>query len=137
MLVLKVAPTQEQKDFILDLVELKDFLKILDTDHDTDLSNLLESSFAEAQDITNRVFASATFEYFRSRFTDIICIPKNPLIEVTEISILQDDGSYLAVDSTDYYIFEEYDVSKIVFLNTSGVSSSLTLPPYIHVIINF
>ena len=68
MIVQKVVPTQTDIDEILSLEDAKRFIKVIGTDDDLDIKSFIESAITEAQDITNRQFASATYEMYLSNF---------------------------------------------------------------------
>lgn len=122
MLVQKVAPTQIDIDVILSLVEAKRFIRVIDTEDDEDINSFISSAITEAQDITNRQFASATYELYLSNFPrENFKFPKNPVQEIVSIEYMDINGVYQTIDSTSYYLFNEYEVGKIVFNTTPNV----------------
>ena len=122
MIVQKVAPTQIDIDVILSLVEAKRFIRVIDTEDDEDINSFISSAITEAQDITNRQFASATYELYLSNFPrENFKFPKNPVQEIVSIEYMDINGVYQTIDSTSYYLFNEYEVGKIVFNPTPNV----------------
>lgn len=122
MLVQKVAPTQIDIDVILSLEDAKRFIRVIDTEDDEDINSFISSAITEAQDITNRQFASATYELYLSNFPrENFKFPKNPVQEIVSIEYMDINGVYQTIDSTSYYLFNEYEVGKIVFNTTPNV----------------
>ena len=122
MIVQKVAPTQTDIDNILSLEDAKRFIRVVDTEDDTDIQDFINSAITEAQDITNRQFASATYEIYLSNFPgENFKFQKNPVQEIVSIEYMDINGVYQTIDSTSYYLFNEYEVGKIVFNITLNV----------------
>ena len=122
MIIQKVAPTQTDIDYILSLEEAKRFLKVIDTEDDEDIQSFINSAITEAEDITNRQFASATYELYLSNFPrENFKFPKNPVQEIVSIEYMDLEGNYQVIDSSSYYLFREYEVGKIVFNTTPNV----------------
>ncbi len=116
MIVPKVVPTQTDIDEILSLEDAKRFIRVVDADDDADIQSFIDSAITEAQDITNRQFASATYEMYLSNFPrENFKFPKNPVQEIVSIEYMDINGVYQTIDSTSYYLFHEYEVCKIVF----------------------
>ena len=122
MIVQKVAPTQTDIDNILSLALAKKFIKVIDIEDDADIQDFINSAITEAQGITNRQFASATYEMYLSNFPgENFKFQKNPVQEIVSIEYMDINGVYEAIDSTLYYLFHEYEVGKIVFNTTPNV----------------
>lgn len=116
MIVQKVVPTQTDIDKILSLADAKRFIRVVETDDDADIQSFIDSAITEAQDITNRQFASATYEMYLSNFPrENFKFPKNPVQEIVSIEYMDINGEYQTIDSTSYYLFNEYEVGKIIF----------------------
>lgn len=116
MIVQKVAPTQTDIDAILSLEDAKRFIRVVEADDDADIKSFINSAIVEAQDITNRQFASATYELYLSNFPrENFKFPKNPVQEILSIDYMDISGEYQTIDSSSYYLFHEYEVGKIIF----------------------
>lgn len=122
MIVQKVVPTQTDIDNILSLEDAKRFIRVVGIEDDTDIQDFINSAITEAQDITNRQFASATYEMYLSNFPgENFKFQKNPVQEIVSIEYMDINGVYQTIDSTSYYLFNEYEVGKIVFNTTPNV----------------
>ncbi len=121
MIVQKVAPEQTDIDFILSLDEAKRFIRVIDTEDDLDIQSFINSAIAEAQDITNRQFATATYELYLSEFKREIKLPKNPIQEILSIEYLDSSNNYITLDSNSYFLYEDLEIGTIVFRTIPGV----------------
>ena len=121
MIVQKVAPTQTDIDEILSLEDAKRFIRVVDTDDDADIQSFIDSAITEAQDITNRQFASATYELYLSEFKREIKLPKNPIQEIISIEYLDSSNNYVALDSSSYFLYEDLEIGTIVFKTIPGI----------------
>jgi len=117
MIIQTVLPTNEDYEKILSLSDAKAFLRVLDSEDDALITSLIKSAIDEAQSITNLNFANGTFEYYLLNISETLALPRNPVKEIISIELLQNDGSYLAISTMDYYTFIEHGITKIVFLN--------------------
>lgn len=116
MIVQKVAPTQTDIDEILSLEDIKSFIRVIGTEDDEDIRSFLSSAITEAEDITNRQFAKATYELYLPNFPrENFCFPKNPVNEIVSIEYMDLDGNYQTIDSSTYYLYKKYEVGQIVF----------------------
>ena len=114
MLVQIVAPISLDK--VLKLDDAKSFLKVIGNNDDANIQELIKSAIKEAEDITNRQFADATYElYLPCIHSHEIKLPKNPIISVDKIEIMDLDGVYQEVDSSTYYLYEKHEVGIIYF----------------------
>lgn len=123
MIVQKVAPTRTDIDEILSLEDAKRFIRVVETDDDADIQSFIDSAITEAQDITNRQFASATYELYLSEFKREIKLPKNPIQEIISIEYLDSLNSYITLDSDSYFLCEDLEIGVIVFRTTPGIKS--------------
>ncbi len=116
MLVQKVAPLKEDIDKILSLDEAKEFIRVSDNEEDKDIQSFINSAIAEAEGITNRQFAKATYELYLSNFPrENFKFPKNPIQEIVSIEYMDLEGNYQTIDQSGYYLFTRYEVGHIVF----------------------
>lgn len=123
MIVQKVAPTDEDKNLILSLDVAKSFIKVIDDEEDADIQSFIDSAITEAQDITNRQFASATYELYLSEFKREIKLPKNPIQEIISIEYLDSSDDYINLDPSSYFLCEDLEIGIIVFKVIPGVKS--------------
>ena len=101
MIVQKVAPTPTDIDEILSLEDAKRFIRVVDEDDDADIQSFIDSAITEAQDITNRQFASTTYElYLPNLPRENFKFPKNPVQEIVSIEYMDINGEYQTIDST-------------------------------------
>lgn len=121
MIVQKVAPTKDDLDVILSLEEAKKFIRVIDTEDDEDIQSFINSAIAEAQDITNRQFATATYELYLSEFKREIKLPKNPIQEIISIEYLDSSNNYVLLDSSSYFLYEDLEIGTIVFKTIPGI----------------
>ena len=116
MLELKVAPTQTEIDAILSLPSTKKFLRIIDTEEDETIQENILSAISEAEGLTNRQFAKATYELYLENFPrENFKFPKNPINEIVSIEYMDLEGKYQLLDSSTYYLYKLHEVGKIEF----------------------
>lgn len=116
MIIQKVAPSQEDINKILSLDEAKSFMRIVSTDEDEDIQSYIKAAIADAEGITNRQFAKATYELYLSIFPwENFKLPKNPINEIVSIQYMDLEGNYQTIDSSTYYLFSRYEVGHIAF----------------------
>lgn len=115
-LVQTVAPSTEP----ITLDEAKSFMRILENDDDLIIGSLISSSREYVENVTNRQLVSAIFELYCDDF--ISKLPKNPIISVDKIEYLNNDGSYIELDITSYYLYER---NGIGFISYSSIPSLL------------
>jgi len=113
MLVQKVAPTQTDFDTILNLVDAKAFMRIVSSDDDTLINQLIQSAITEASDRTNLNLANATFELYIERFSSDIRLPKNPIKSIQKIEYMDMDGEYQVLASANYYLYVKNGVGYV------------------------
>ena len=116
MLVQKVAPTQTDIDAILSLASTKKFLRIVDNEEDETIKENILSAISEAEGLTNRQFAKATYELYLPNFPrGNFKFPKNPINEIISIEYMDLNGNYQTLDVSTYYLYKQYEVGKIEF----------------------
>lgn len=121
MLVQIVAPGKDDISIILSLEEVKSFCRVVGNHDDKDLSSMTLAAINDAEDITNKQFATATYELYLENFKKEIRLPKNPIQDILEVSYLNVEGSYSILDSTSYYFYEDLERGVIVFEKIPGV----------------
>ena len=116
MLVMKVAPLQSDINSILSLDSAKEYLRVLDDEEDNTITSCILSAISEAEGLTNRQFATATYELCLSNFPgENFKFPKNPIQEIISIEYMDLEGNYQVIDSSSYYLYKIYEVGHIAF----------------------
>lgn len=110
-----VAPTQDVIDYILSLASAKVFACIEGEHDDEIIKDLIRAAISEAEEVTNRQFATATYELTLSNLTQNLKLPKNPIQEVSKVEYMDQDGVYQVLEPTSYYLHEELEVGVLVF----------------------
>ncbi len=95
------------------LVKVKDYLRVSDNDSDSTIQMLINSSISYAENYTNRQFKPATFELYTEHLTDEMIIPRSPVKSIEKIEYMDDAKTYQVLDSSLYYLYEEYGEGKI------------------------
>lgn len=114
MIVQKVA--QDQTTDILSLDQAKTFMRIVDAEDDIDIQSFIDSAIKEAEEITNRDFANATYElYLSSLPSENFKFPKNPVNEIVSIEYMDLNGIYQTIDPTTYYLSNIYEIGHVLF----------------------
>lgn len=121
MLVQKVAPTADDIESILSLSTAKTFASVIGDYDDETITELIQTAIEEAQEITNRQFAKATYELILTKFTQNLKLPKNPIQEVLKIEYMDKDGVYKVLDPSSYFLHEELEIGVLIFSDLPGV----------------
>jgi len=106
-LIQTVAPTKEP----ITLYEAKSFLRIMDNEDDLLIETLISAVREHIENITNRQLESATFELYTNYL--ITKLPKNPIASIDKIEYLGQDGNYIELDNTSYYLYENNGIGCI------------------------
>ncbi len=115
MLVQKIAAIQDDIDAILSIADAKSFMRIIGDDDNDLIGSMIKSAITEANDRTNRNLVTATFELYLPKFDAEIELPKNPIKEIVSIEYMDLEGNYTALDSTNYYLWQNNGVDILVF----------------------
>jgi len=95
------------------LDEVKAYLRVTDTNSDNTINLHIASSIEYAQKYTNRQFGVATFELSIESLENGFKLPKNPVQSIEKIEYMDEDGVYKTLDSSLYYLYEEYGIGTI------------------------
>ena len=106
-LVQTVAPTQKP----ITLEEAKAFLRVTDTADDATINLLIGAVTDHVENVTNRQLNTATYELYSNNL--ITKLPKNPIQSLSKIEYMDVDGSYVELDDTTYYLYENNGVALI------------------------
>ena len=110
-LVQTVAPIEEP----ITLQVAKDFLRVIETDDDTEIQAMITSAREYAENYTNRQIKSATYELYLEEFSETIQLPKNPIQSITSIEYMDESGVYQTLDSASYYTYLDNEITTIFF----------------------
>ena len=108
-LIQTVAPLTEP----LTLEEVKEFLRVLDTDSDVLISALIVAVREYVENITNRQLEVATFELLNANLFSTL--PKGSLKEVLKVEYLNSSLDYVEFDATKYYAYSDNGICKIYY----------------------
>ena len=106
-----IAPLTEP----LSLVDVKNFMHILETDEDSLITSMIVAAREYAENYTNRQLLSATFELITDRFVQCMTIPKTPVISISKVEYMDELGVYQTLSTSDYYSYKEYGATKLYF----------------------
>lgn len=106
-LVQIVAPTESA----ISLTTAKAALRILNTDEDDLITDIISSVEEHAQNILNRQLEVATYELYTNDF--ISTLPKNPIKSISKIEYMDTDGAYVELDSSTYYLYSHNGIGCI------------------------
>jgi|GEM_PF-6670605 len=107
MLIQTVAPTVDLLD------EVKDYMKVDDTNSDNTIQMLIDSKYDFAENYTNRQLKTATFELTITSLEDGFALPKNPIQSISSIYYMDENEDYQLLSPSEYYLYEEDGVYKI------------------------
>jgi len=107
MLIQTVAPTINLID------EVKDYMRVEDTNSDNTIEMLIDSKYAYAEDYTNRQLKTATFELKAPSLLDGDSLPKNPIQSISNIHYMDENEDYQLLDASNYYLYQENGITKI------------------------
>ena len=108
------APTVEP----VTVEELKLFGRIDGSDEDALLASLISAVRMQAEEYTGRAFITQTIRMVLDYWPrENIELPRPPLQSITAISIVGEDGSVVAYDSSKYFVVAEKIPGEIVIKN--------------------
>lgn len=113
---MQVVQTVAPASTSVSLIDAKAFLRILHSDEDALITDIIKSVEEHTQNILNRQLEVATYELYTNDF--ISKLPKNPIKEVLKIEYMGEDGQYLELNSSTYYL---YEIDGIGYISYSEV----------------
>lgn len=116
-LIQTVAPIAEP----LTLEETKAFLRILDVNDDLLIASMISTAREHVENVTNRQIEVATFELYADCF--ISKLPKNPVQSIVKIEYMDENGSYVELLSSSYYLYEKSGISFIEYTSKPTVKT--------------
>lgn len=109
MQVVQIPPASTS----VSLIDAKAFLRILHSDEDTLIVDIIKSVEEHTQNILNRQLEVATYELYSDDF--ISKLPKNPINSIDKIEYKDESGTYVTLDATTYYLYERNGVGFISY----------------------
>ena len=116
------------------LVDAKNFLRVDTTADDTLITSLISAATSQGEKFTGRVFEQVTFTGFFSGLSfsqfeagPYLQIRRGPLDSVISFKSVE-NGSLVAVESTDYEVRETSGLSRIVFIETPPSADRVIYP---------
>jgi uncharacterized phiE125 gp8 family phage protein len=108
---LVTGPTVEP----LTAAELKDQSRISHGEEDVLLERLIAAARSHVEKITRRALITQTWQLTLDRFPchAVIYVPRPPLIAVSSITYLDEDGTEQTVDSDDYRVDDQSQPGRI------------------------
>jgi uncharacterized phiE125 gp8 family phage protein len=89
----------------VDLTAAKAHLRVLHSDHDTEITGFIAAATAHAERLTGLAFLSQTWELVLDCFPDEdIEIDLGPVTSVTSITYLDEDGAEQTMSASDYVV---------------------------------
>ncbi len=104
-----IAPVEKS----ISLVDAKGFLRVLESDDDVVIQNIIDAVEEHTQNVLNRQLEIATYELYTDDF--IFKLPKNPIVSVDKIEYMDESGAYVVLDSTTYYLYEKNGIGFISY----------------------
>ncbi|MFK5937721.1 MAG: head-tail connector protein [Sulfurimonas sp.] len=110
---MQVVQTVPPVSTSISLIDAKAFLRILHSEDDALITDIIKSVEEHTQGILNRQLEVATYELYTDDF--ISKLPKNPIKEVLKIEYMGEDGLYVELDSSTYYLYERNGIGYISY----------------------
>lgn len=90
---------------VVTLLDAKAHLRVLDTDDDVYIQDLIDAAEAQAEEITSRYLQEKSSEFFLLEKQEIFELPKSPLIAIDAIEYYSDVlGQYELLDASFYSV---------------------------------
>ncbi|MCL5072627.1 MAG: head-tail connector protein [Actinobacteria bacterium] len=102
------------------LVEAKEHLRVIATDEDTLIGNLVKAARQEAENYTNKALAPQTFELILDKFpAGKIVLPMPPVERIDWVKYKDCDGIETTINHADYIL---YNSESAIIVCDYGVS---------------
>jgi len=109
------------------IAELKSNLRILHTDQDTYLQALLDAAVVDAQEITGRQFARATYTAYLDSYPSVgeLELTLGPVAAISSVKYYAQDAIALTtVSASDYQLDNVELTARLRFLNSFSTDSN-------------
>lgn len=106
-----------------DLADLKSFLRVNHDDDDDLLDDLLDTAIEDVEDFLGKTLVQREVNAYWSTVDKYVELPRPPIVSITSIDKVEDDGTSTALTSSDYKEFssDNFDGRNIVvFDNVIG-----------------
>lgn len=88
---------------VVTLLDAKAHLRVLESDDDLYIQDLLDAAEAQAEDITSRYLSEKSSEFFLLEKQEIFELPKSPLVAVDTIEYFSDASEQYEVLDASFY----------------------------------
>ena len=82
--------------------DVKTHSRIVGSSEDTYIQSLIRTAEEHAESYTGRALLNATYKFYLDRFPPMIVLPKTPLVSLTSIKYIDDDGEEQTLASSRY-----------------------------------
>lgn len=105
------------------LLNAKAHLRILHSDEDVYIQNLVDVAINQAEEITSRNFLETENEFYLSKYEGVFELPKSPLIAIDAIEYIPfGETSYSLISSSLYDVDDSCEPAKIRLLENICVA---------------
>jgi uncharacterized phiE125 gp8 family phage protein len=115
------------------LADVKQHMRVDGRQEDGYINGLIAAATSYIQNETGRQFVTATFETKFDGFADTLILPRSPLVSVTSIQYIDEDGDTQTLDSSYYTVDTASQPGRVnraydtTYPNTQDVSNALTV----------
>lgn len=97
------------------VTELKDFARIDGSDEDTALGTFITAARQAAEEFLGRAFLEQTWRLSFDWWEDnVIELPRPPLLSISSVAIIDDDGVSTLFDPANYFVEKDSTPGKLV-----------------------
>lgn len=105
--------------------DLKTYARIDGTDEDDLLSSFITAVRQKAELWTGRAFMSQTITLTMDFFaSDLVELPLPPLVSVAEVRVGQEDGTWEAIDPSQYYLDLKASPGRLYFVQDLSIPAT-------------
>ena len=104
----------EPVNMAVSLADARNAARVNGTDLDNELETNVRALTATAEHYTGRAIINRTYRVTLDEFPDAIELPSTPLVEVTSVKYIDEDGVEQTLDQADYIVDSESEPGYIV-----------------------